>query len=274
MQHITDIQHHQHNQSPFLTEQLYTTNIPTTSQPVVHIQHTNTTNNNNEHLYTTKEQDLKLLHKLQHVPYDGMAAIVKTTSIADILNNTVHTKVNNDTSVFPYKHAQFPLLKTLSNRKMLNNQHCLINSLLVGTRLPLLASEENVIKYKSYSTNNRKEKKNKWKGNRNGKGDIKMNTDFLVTTGFGSVYKGEGGMQTEPSGVFDLMKKEKEFYKMVKLRNYNANVENRNYLNQLKPYGKDDYVRNGYKIYKPDEMLDKIKKDVTKLKFGYNLKKI
>ena len=152
MQHITDIQHHQHNQSPFLTEQFYTTNTATTTQPVVHIQHTNTTNNNNEHLYTTKEQDLKLLHKLQHVPYDGMAAIVKTTSIADILNNTVHTKVNNDTSVFPYKHAQFPLLKTLSNRKMLNNQHCLINSLLVGTRLPLLASEENVIKYKSQSS--------------------------------------------------------------------------------------------------------------------------
>ena len=271
MQHITDI--HYHTQSPFITEQLHTN--ATSSQPF-HIQHTTTHThnyNNSDNLYTTKEQDLKLLHKLQHVPYDGMAAIVKTTSIADILNNTVHNKVNNDTSVFPYKHSQFPLLKTLSNRKMLNNQHSLINSLLVGTRLPLLASEENVIKYKSYSTN-RKQRKNKWKGNRNVKNDIKMNTDFLVTTRFGSVYKGEGGVQTEPSGVYDLMKKEKEFYKMVKLRNYNANAENRNYLNQLKLHGKDDYVRNGYKIHKPDEMLDKIKKDVTKLKFGYNLKKI
>ena len=266
MQSITDI--HCHSQSPFLTEQLYTN---TTVLPT-HTRNNSKSNNNNSNLYTTKEQDLLLLHRLQHVPYDGMAAIVKTMSIADMLNNNAHRKAN-DASVFPFKHTQFPLLKTLSNRKILNNQHSLINSLLVGTRLPLLTSEENVIKYKSYSTN-RREKKNKWRENKNGRNKVKMNTDFLVTTGFGSVCKGEGGVQTEPLGAYDLVKKEKEFYKMVKLRNYNANAENRNYLNQLKPHGKDDYVRNGYKIHKPDEMLDKIKKDVTKLKFGYNLKKI
>ena len=253
------------NITPFITEthQPYTSHIAQTD--ISYNTISNAKNNN----------DIHLLQHMRNIPYDGMAAIMKSTNISDALYQLTSENKHKDCNSSSYVHLQtkFPLLNTLSNRKMLNNDNKLISSLLVGTQLPLLQSEENVIKYKTYkrryNNHNIKQKKNLFykerylfdpeliKSIRN-----KIERSVVIT----SERKSKDNKECCVSANIN----DRE----VKMKNYFANAENRKYLNKLKQFGKDDYVRNGYKNYKPDLVMNRICKDVAMLKFEYNLKKI
>ena len=265
------------NITPFITE----THQPYTSR----IAQTDISYNNNN-------DDTHLLHHMCNIPYDGMAAIMKSTNISDALYQLTSENKHKDCNSSSYVHLQtkFPLLNTLSNRRMLNNDNRLISSLLVGTQLPLLQSEENVIKYKTYkrryNNNNIKQKKNLFYKERYLFDPVlirnirnKIERSVVITSARrnkdgvcnnnnnnNNDYSSNSGNDSNSSiNVYD-----KEF----KMKNYFANAENRKYLNKLKQFGKDDYVRNGYKNYKPDLVMNRICKDVAMLKFEHNLKKI
>ena len=252
------------NLSPFITE----THQPYTSQVTQTDLSYNTISN-------SKNNDSRLLQHMRNIPYDGMAAIMKSTNISDALYQLTSQTKHKEGGSSSYVHLQtkFPLLNTLSNRKMLNNDNKLISSLLVGTQLPLLQSEENVIKYKTYkrryNNNNIKQKK-----------DLFYKERYLFEPELVKQIR----KKIEGSVVITRERKCNENSERcaninyndreVKLKNYFANAENRKYLNKLKQFGNDDYVRNGYKNYKPDLVMNKICKDVAMLKFGCNLKKI
>ena len=260
------------NISPFITEahQPYTSRIAQTDISY----NTNNTNNNDD--------DTHLLHHMCNIPYDGMAAIMKSTNISDALYQLTSENKHKDCNSSSYVHLQtkFPLLNTLSNRRMLNNDNKLISSLLVGTQLPLLQSEENVIKYKTYkrryNNNNIKQKKNLFYKERylfdpvlvrNIRNKIERS---VVITSARRNKDGACNNNNDSNSNSSSINYDKE----VKMKNYFANAENRKYLNKLKQFGKDDYVRNGYKNYKPDLIMNRICKDVAMLKFEHNLKKI
>jgi hypothetical protein len=253
------------NISPFITEthQPYTSRLAQTD-----ISYNNNNNNNDD--------DTHLLHHMCNIPYDGMAAIMKSTNISDALYQLTSENKHKDCNSSSYVHLQtkFPLLNTLSNRRMLNNDNRLISSLLVGTQLPLLQSEENVIKYKTYkrryNNNNIKQKKNLFYKERYLFDPVlvrnirnKIERSVVITSARRNT---DNNVINSNNSI--------NYDKEVKMKNYFANAENRKYLNKLKQFGKDDYVRNGYKNYKPDLIMNRISKDVAMLKFEQNLKKI
>ena len=197
------------------------------------------------------EHQNELLERMQMLPYDGMAGKRRKVGVIEALKDS-NPKKPNDSNVF---NTPFPLLTTLSNRKIFNNNSDLVDSLLVVNKLPLSKAELNTIKYKTYrkSLSPRKEDKRK--------------SSLSKEKIFSKVGEALSVNYDNKKHVFqsDLLEKKNNHENERRLRfmNYLANKANKKFLYDKK----DDYILNGYKIAHPDEMLLKIKKDISTLKF-------
>ena len=199
--------------------------------------------------YNIKRARRKLSTKSEVDCLDGMAIKGHKMSIAEQLKDT-YSRNKNKNQLFENYH--YPLINVISKRKVLNNSSKLVKNLLKYNNKVLMKRDEHLMLSKSTIS------KEKIDGYSTPKTKQRMNSTFNA-----SLYS-FASLQRE-----DYLRKcrIKDY-----MRTHDCNFFNKEYFIK-DPF--DNYSRNAYKvknIYQENDFINKIKRDVSGLKFSNQLK--
>lgn len=231
--------------------------------------------------------DKAIIAQMENIPYDGMAAKRKHFGISELIVATSPSrkyKKNFDNFV---EKVPFPLIETISNRKMLNHKSNFLRKLLISNKLPLGQKETNTIKYKLYKSkkNNKLDNKMHFSSDYNTYKSLVMNK----LTKSVSVSQSASNVNTERSQIKSAIEaynnnlnsnfilnpnSYRMDYQENRLKYHISNIMNKEFLFKHSLKGDDNYARNAYKVQEPDIMMTKIKNDVAMLKYGDRLRHI
>lgn len=230
---------------------------------------------------TFLKTDKLLLNQIQNVPYDGMATKRKKVGVTELIVETSKPKQSNSNFNNFVERSPFPLIETISNRKMLNHNKQFVRKLLISNKLPLPQEEKNTIKYKLYKLSPRKFQKDQSYNRQSDYMEYKKNilgsicNTIKVTRSITDRYaKVDTPNNYRKEDLIINPQIYKNKYRENNLRYHLSNLFNRQFLYKNSEEGDDNYVRNAYKIIIPDMKMRKIKNDVASLKFNDKLKKI
>ena len=225
--------------------------------------------------------DKLLLNQIQNVPYDGMATKRKKVGITELIVETSKPKQSKKNFNNFLERSPFPLIETISNRKMLNHNKHFVRKLLISNKLPLPQEEKNTIKYKLYKLSPKKFQKGLSYNNQSDYMTYKKNILNSICNTI-NVTRAVTERSVKDDTCKTYRKEEliinpqiyKNKYREDNLRYHLSNLFNREFLYKKSEQGDDNYVRNAYKIIIPDIEMRKIKNDVALLEYNDKLKKI
>lgn len=231
--------------------------------------------------------DKAIIAQIENIPYDGMAAKRKHFGVSELIVATSPSRKNKKNFDNFVEKVPFPLIETISNRKMLNHKASFLRKLLISNKLPLGQEQKNTIKYKLYKS----KKKSKLNNNFHFSSDLNTYKNLVMNklTKSVSVSQSTSQVNTERSQIKSAIEaynnnlnsnfilnpnSYRTDYQEKRLKYHISNIMNKEFLFKHSLKGDNNYARNAYKVQEPDIMMTKIKNDVAMLKYGDRLRRI
>ena len=188
--------------------------------------------------------------------FDGMALITHRVTVSEHLNKIFSPKKKEKNIIF---NKPFPVLNVISKRTLLHNSPLFVPKLINCDKLTLLKQDQKIIK-----NINKKENNN---NNNSKKRDKKFYEVIEPYQKKSYSYHNLNNVKTVPN-IYNTIYKLKTYS-----RNHDTNLYNREYFIKKKNEFYEKYgLTNKYSFLKENNFFNKIRDDVSKLKFNNTLR--
>ena len=192
--------------------------------------------------------------------FDGMVLLTHRVTVSEHLDNIFFPKKKERNIIF---NKPFPVLNVISKRTLLHNSPLFVPKLINCDKLTLLKQDQKIIK-----SINQKENNNNININNNSKKRIKKFCEVIEPYQKKSYsYHNLNNIKTVPN-IYNTIYKLKTYS-----RNHDTNLYNREYFIKKKNEFYEKYgLTNKYSFLKENNFFNKIRDDVSKLKFNNTLR--